>query len=90
MPLKDHLWEPNRNWGYVQFSTSKEATDEYVKYADILYKLINKGFSAAVYTQTTDVEVEVNGLMTYDRKVIKLDEKRVNEANTRVCNALNQ
>lgn len=84
--LKDHIWEPNRNWGYVQFNSSKEATDEYVKYADILYKLIDKGFSAAVYTQTTDVEVEINGLMTYDRKVIKLDEKRVNEANRRICN----
>ena len=86
--LKEHLWEPNRNWGYVQFNSSKEATDEYVKYADMLYKLIDKGFSAAVYTQTTDVEVEVNGLITYDRKVIKLDEERVREANTRICNAL--
>jgi hypothetical protein len=38
-----------------------------------LKPLINKGLSAAVYTQTTDVEVEVNGLMTYDRKVIKFD-----------------
>ena len=47
---------------------------QYVKYADMLYQLIFKGFSAAIYTQTTDVEVEVNGLMTYDRKVIKLDE----------------
>lgn len=86
--LKDHLWEPNRNWGYVQFDSSKEATDEYVKYADMLYKLIKKGFSAAVYTQTTDVEIEVNGLMTYDRKKIKLDEKRIREINKRICNAL--
>lgn len=86
--LKDHLWEPNRNWGYVQFNSSREATDEYVKYAGMLYDLIPRGFSAAVYTQTTDVEVEVNGLMTYDRKVIKLDEKRVKEINTRVCNSL--
>lgn len=88
--LKDHLWEPNRNWGYVQFNSSKEATDEYVKYADMLYRLVDRGFSAAVYTQTTDVEVEVNGLMTYDRKVIKLDEKRVNKANARICGALNK
>ena len=88
--LKDHIWEPNRNWGYVQFNSSKEATDEYVKYADMLYRLIDKGFSAAVYTQTTDVEVEINGLMTYDRKVIKLDEKRVNEANRRICNVFKQ
>ena len=86
--LKDHLWEPNRNWGYVQFNSSKEVTDEYVKYADMLYQMIKRGFSAAVYTQTTDVEVEVNGLMTYDRKVIKLDEKRVKEINTRICNSL--
>ncbi len=42
-------------------------TDEYEKYADMLAKLIQRGFAAAVYTQTTDVEVEVNGLMTYDR-----------------------
>ena len=86
--LKDHLWEPNRNWGYVQFNSSKEATDEYVKYADMLYRMIDRGFSAAVYTQTTDVEVEVNGFITYDRKVIKLDEKRVKEINTRICNSL--
>ena len=86
--LKDHLWEPNRNWGYVQFNSSKEATDEYVKYAEILYNMVVKGFSGAVYTQTTDVEIEVNGLMTYDRKVIKLDEKRVREINQRICNAL--
>nr|WP_320059363.1 sugar-binding domain-containing protein [uncultured Bacteroides sp.] len=88
LALKDHLWEPNRNWGYVQFNSSKEATDEYVKYANMLYRLIDRGFSAAVYTQTTDVEVEVNGLITYDRKVIKLDEKRIREVNTRICNAL--
>ena len=86
--LKDHLWEPNRNWGYVQFNSSTEATDEYVKYAEMLYNMVVKGFSGAVYTQTTDVEIEVNGLMTYDRKVIKLDEKRVREINQRICNAL--
>ncbi|WP_321518575.1 sugar-binding domain-containing protein [uncultured Bacteroides sp.] len=90
LALKDHLWEPNHNWGYVQFNSSKEATDEYVKYTNILYGLIKQGFSAAVYTQTTDVEVEINGLMTYDRKVIKLEEKRVKDANTRICNALNR
>ena len=59
-----------------------------MKYADMLYQLIFKGFSAAIYTQTTDVEVEVNGLMTYDRKVIKLDEKRLKKINMHICNAL--
>lgn len=70
--VQGHIWEPDRNWGYIQFNSSKEVTDEYVKYAEKLYDLIPRGFSAAVYTQTTDVEVEVNGLMTYDRKVINV------------------
>ena len=86
--LKEHLWEPNRNWGYVQFSTSKEATDEYLKYANMLKDMIARGFSAAVYTQTTDVEIEVNGLMTYDRKVIKLDEQNLKRVNTEICESL--
>ena len=86
--LKDHLWEPNRNWGYIQFNTSAEATAEYLKYAGILKDMISRGFSAAVYTQTTDVEVEVNGLMTYDRKVIKLDESKLKKMNTEICNSL--
>lgn len=88
--VQGHIWEPDRNWGYIQFNSSKEVTDEYVKYAEKLYDLIPRGFSAAVYTQTTDVEVEVNGLMTYDRKVIKLDEKRVCEINRKLCESLNK
>ena len=54
----------------------------------MLYKMVDRGFSAAVYTQTTDVEVEVNGLMTYDRKVIKLDEKALRKINREICDAL--
>lgn len=90
MVLKEHLWEPDRNWGYVQFSTPKEVTDEYVKYSDKLYNLVKRGFSAGVYTQTTDVEVEVNGLMTYDRKVVKVDADRVREANLRLIHSLDE
>ncbi len=86
--LKEHIWEPNQNWGYIQFNSSQEATDEYLKYAKMLETMITHGFSAAVYTQTTDVEVEVNGLMTYDRKVIKLDEQAVRSVNTRICHSL--
>ena len=85
---KEHLWEPDRNWGYVQFNSAKEVTDEYVKYAEQLKQLIRQGFSAAVYTQTTDVEVEVNGLMTYDRKLVKVDEERVRKVNREICTIL--
>ncbi len=86
--VKGHLWEPDRNWGYVQFDSSEAATAEYVKYARILQTLVEKGFSGAVYTQTTDVEMEVNGLMTYDRKVIKLDQDILHETNTAVIESL--
>lgn len=86
---KEHLWEPDRNWGYVQFNSSDEVTNEYIKYAEQLKQMIRQGFSAAVYTQTTDVEVEVNGLMTYDRAVIKIDEDRVRKVNQEICNMLN-
>jgi hypothetical protein len=64
-------------------------TDEYVKYAEQLKQLIRQGFSAAVYTQTTDVEVEVNGLLTYDRELVKVDEERVRKVNQEICNILN-
>lgn len=90
LAVENHLWTTDRNWGYVQFKNSDEVTDEYVKYGKELLKLINAGFSAGVYTQTTDVEMEVNGLMTYDRKVIKIDEKRVREINQEICNSLNK
>lgn len=88
LPVEGHLWQPDKNWGYIQFKNSKEVTDQYVKYADELVELVKRGFSAAVYTQTTDVEIEVNGLITYDRKVVKVDEKRVKEANQKVINAM--
>jgi beta-galactosidase/beta-glucuronidase len=84
--VDDHLWEEGRNWGYVQYKNPEEATDEYVRYAEKLKELIPYGYSGAVYTQTTDVEIEVNGLMTYDRKKIKLEEERVRKINREICN----
>jgi hypothetical protein len=51
---------------------------------------VTRGFSAAVYTQTTDVEGEVNGLMTYDRKKVKIDEAKVRQANREVIHALSE
>ncbi len=73
LPLKGHLWKESDNWGYQSFKTTEDLRDGYHGLMIRLHPLIGKGLSAAVYTQTTDVEVEVNGLMTYDREVIKLD-----------------
>lgn len=84
MALEGHLWQPDKNWGYIQFKNIKEVTDQYIEYAGQLKILAKSGFSAAVYTQTTDVEGEVNGLMTYDRKVIKVDENRIRQKNKEV------
>jgi hypothetical protein len=75
LPLTGHLWKETDNWGYRTFKTTDELRQNYHQLMLKLHPLIGKGLSAAVYTQTTDVEVEVNGLMTYDREVIKLDLK---------------
>ena len=88
LPFEVHLWQTDRNWGYVQYKNGKEVLDVYEQYADKLKELIDKGFAAAVYTQTTDVEGEVNGLMTYDRKVIKLDVERLAKINRGVIESL--
>ncbi len=90
LPLEGHLWQPDQNWGYVRFKNAGEVTDEYVRYAEMLERLIPTGCSGAVYTQTTDVEIEVNGLMTYDRKRMKVDERRLHEVNQRLCRSLGQ
>ncbi|MBR1808169.1 MAG: beta-galactosidase [Paludibacteraceae bacterium] len=88
LPLDGHLWWNNRNWGYIKFTNSDEVTAEYVRYAEQLAKFVSKGFSAAVYTQTSDVEGEVNGLMTYDRKVLKVNQDFVSKINNYVISQL--
>ena len=90
LALEGHLWQTDKNWGYVEFKNAKEVTDEYIKYAEHLKRLIKAGFSAAVYTQTTDVEGEINGLITYDRKVIKIEEDRLRKINQEICNSLSK
>ena len=87
-PVEGHLWQPDRNWGYVQFKSADEVLDTYEKYADMLLDLIDDGFAGAIYTQTTDVEIEVNGLMTYDRKVVKLDMERLRAINRKVIESM--
>ena len=88
LAMENHLWVKDKNWGYVQYKTSDEATTAFIELAEKLKTLIPRGFSAAVYTQTTDVEMEINGLMTYDRKVIKMDESRIRKVNSEICNSL--
>jgi beta-galactosidase/beta-glucuronidase len=84
LPMEGHLWKSDNNWGYIRFKNSRETTDEYIKYARELKNLAKAGFSAAIYTQTTDVEGEVNGFMTYDRKVDKMNIPEIRRVNQEV------
>lgn len=72
LPLEGHTWQQKDNWGYQSFSTAEDLKARYSALIDDLSKYIPRGLAAAVYTQTTDVEIETNGLMTYDRQVIKI------------------
>jgi hypothetical protein len=82
LPLPGHTWQAEKNWGYRSFTTRDELTDAYLGLIRKLHPMTGApGLSAAVYTQTTDVEVEVNGLMTYDREIIKMNVDAVAAAN---------
>jgi hypothetical protein len=80
-PVMGHLWDSSeRNWGYGGLPKSiDEYKDRYRESIRLLKDLKQKGIAAGVYTQTTDVEGEINGLMTYDRKVIKIPAKELAE-----------
>ncbi len=77
-PIKDHLWNPEmRNWGYQTYHSGEELYRHYVHKFNQIVEMKEKGLSAAVYTQTTDVEGEVNGLLTYDREIVKIDPEKL-------------
>ena len=80
LPLEGHTWLDKNNWGYRSFENADTLFSTYSSYIDQLADYIKKGLSAAIYTQTTDVEIECNGLITYDRKVIKVPENKLREA----------
>jgi hypothetical protein len=84
LPIAGHTWQQEKNWGYRTYKSRQELTDAYVALIENLRSLIGQGLAAAVYTQTTDVEIEVNGLMTYDRAMIKTDAARIAAATKRL------
>jgi beta-galactosidase/beta-glucuronidase len=91
-PVQDHLWDPGkRNWGYGGLPKDKEEyLARYAKSVDLLADLKTKGISGGVYTQTTDVEGEINGLMTYDRKVLKIPAADLAELHQRLGPEINR
>ncbi len=88
LPMPGHLWWDKRNWGYRTFEDTAKLQAGYEALIEKLEPLVKQGLAAAVYTQTTDVEGEVNGLMTYDRKVVKFDAARLSEMHKRIIGLL--
>lgn len=86
LPIEGHTWQDKNNWGYQSFKTPSELLGKYEEFIYRLTPLIEKGLAAAIYTQTTDVEIETNGLMTYDRRVLKMDEERIKNIHQRLYN----
>ncbi len=72
LPLEGHTWLEKGNWGYRSFTSQEDLGKAYRELLRQLRIMAGDGLSAAIYTQTTDVEIEVNGIMTYDRQVVKL------------------
>ena len=83
LPVDGHLWQSNNNWGYRTYKDQDELRKNYKTLIENMRPLIGRGLAAAVYTQTTDVEGEVNGLLTYDRRVNKMGTDWLAETNAR-------
>ncbi len=86
LPLEGHTWQEKNNWGYQTFKNAEELFTRYSGFMTKMESLIQQGLSAAVYTQTTDVEIETNGLMTYDRKVMKVPVAQLKQVHARLYN----
>ena len=96
--IENHRWYENAATTYVNYDNEQKLTDAYVENTKAVMGMAkdataNDGskaaFCAAVYTQTTDVETEVNGLMTYDRAVVKVNESRIREINLQLTSVYN-
>ena len=87
LEIFNHTWK-NNSWGYINLNKTEKLTEKYEEYIEKLINLTRNGTSAAIYTQTTDVESEINGLITYDRKKIKIIENRIKTANLKLIKSL--
>ena len=83
--IVEHAWNPKRSFGYIMFKNSEKLSAAYKRLHECqVIPLINKGLCATVYTQVSDVEFEVNGIYSYDRKILKLDADTVRAVNAKL------
>ena len=86
--VEGHIFNPDNEYGYKSFKTLKELEDAFVAlYKNEIIPAISQGLCGAVYTQVSDVEDETNGLLTYDRRICKVDEKRINALSNEIFSA---
>ena len=81
LPLEGHTLLDKGNWGYRSYDSKEALTKAYLEKIEMLKPMIKDGLAAAIYTQISDVEIEINGLLTYERAVQKMDPKVLNKAN---------
>lgn len=79
--VQNHMWKKRFHWSYKEYPNQEELWSEYKRIVEATQELITQGLSAAVYTQTTDVEGEINGLLTYDREILKFDKDKISNLN---------
>jgi hypothetical protein len=79
LPLQGHMWAKD-GWSYQDYKSTDDLTNGFLDLLAKLRPLMSSGLSAAIYTQTTDVETELNGLLTYDREVVKVNKDEVRTA----------
>ena len=85
LKTEGHVFNEEKEFGYKKFKTQAEYAQAVEKlYLKKLKPLISKGLSACVYTQVSDVEEEINGLVTYDRKVVKMPIETMKEINEQI------
>lgn len=83
--ITEHAWNPKRSFGYIMFAGAKGLSNAYRRLHEMqIIPLIKRGLCATVYTQVSDVEFEVNGIYTYDRKILKLDADMIRSINEKL------
>ena len=86
--IEGHSFNPYKTYGYKFFDDKEKFEDALdALYRDEIIPMIDRGLCAAVLTQVSDVEDETNGLLTYDRQVLKVDESRMIELSKKLYDA---
>ena len=85
LPTEGHMFSPDKLFGYKMYKSPEAFAEAFEKLYDTqIVPQIAKGLSATVYTQVSDVEEEINGLITYDRRIVKIPVERVKRVNTKL------